>query len=99
MPDLGTILDGIVDRIASTRRPGGEGPEGFTRGYLAFVLASSFAHLGKPARAKALAEEAHRLLATADDPVHHWLIRAFDVRIENALARRPRTAALPPALM
>jgi hypothetical protein len=99
---LVAALDGLVHTIATTtrRRTPVEAPEGLTGAYLNFVLASSFAQLGEHARAKRLVDDAHRALATvADDPVHRWLLRAFDARMEHAFAGRPRSAALPAPLM
>jgi hypothetical protein len=99
---LAAALDRLAAQLAGIQRKRSrvEAPPELTNAYTAFVFAAGFARLGERERAQQRAGEARTALepVLADD-VHAFNIAAFAVRIEQALARRPRHAPLPEPLI
>lgn len=95
---LTRALEDLAQRIARTRRKRSttEAPPQLTGAYVNFLLAHGFARIGKPERARTLAQDARGVLApVASDPVHAYLIAAFGARIEQAIAGVASETPLP----
>ncbi len=69
-----------------------------TAGFIALMFAYGYARLGEPDRARGLVAEARTALNLAD-PVHTWLLAAYEVRIQQAVAHVPAETPLPPVLV
>lgn len=95
---LGTQLEGLLERFEGTsrKRSAVEAPLPLTRAYVRLVFAYGFARLGQVDRARALREPGDVL--DRGDPVHRYLVRAYQVRIDQALEGHPPGAAWPPEL-
>lgn len=96
---LAKEIEGLYERLARaprTRSPVEAKPE-LTRAYVAFVVAYGLGRLGAADRAHVFAAQGLAALDLAD-PVHGFLARAFQVRIQQAAEGAPADAALPTAL-
>jgi hypothetical protein len=98
---LGTALARLAERISATRRKRSpvEAPAAYTNAYIGLQLAHGFARIGQHERARALAADARAALASViEDPVHAFLTRAFEARLEQAIAGQPPETPLPEPL-
>ena len=68
-----------------------------TQHYIDLIYAYGLARLGAPNEVHDLVESARRHIATP--PLHNWLFRAFEHRINQALERKPATGQLPAELL
>lgn len=98
---LGRALDDLAQRIATTqrRRSVNEAPLALTGAYVELQLAYGYARIGRHERARDLVARADRALAhVASDPVHAYLIAAFEVRIGQAITGAAPETPLPQEL-
>lgn len=90
-------LEAVLKAIDETprKRSAVEAPPHLTRAYVALEFAWGFARLANADRARQLRDAA---LAALDqrDPVHHYLARAYQARVEQALEGAAPDTPLPP---
>jgi hypothetical protein len=98
---LGKALDELLLRLTSTKRKRTpvEAPQHYTNAYASYQIAHGFARVGHHARARALVAEATKALAPAvadptHGPVHSYLIAAYTVRVDQAIAGLPPETSL-----
>lgn len=84
-------------RTARRRRSATEAPVESTAAYAGFVVACGLARLGRSDEARALTVSSARALDTKD-PVHAYLVRAYEARVAQALSGAPAEAPLSPAI-
>lgn len=76
-------------------RSDAEAPRELTDGYVHWLFAWGFAHLGESVRSLDQSEAAETALADANDEVHEYLRAAFRVRVEHARTGRGLNVPLP----
>lgn len=94
---VGAQLEALLKAFEETprKRSAVEAPAAFTRAYVGLEFAWGFARLANAERARQLRDAA---LAALDrrDPVHQYLTRAYQVRIDQALEGVAPDTPLPP---
>jgi hypothetical protein len=96
---LADRLEELLETYATTKRKKNvlEGPEELTGAYVRLVFAYGFARLGRSDRARQLREEARAPLDLSD-PIHGFLVDAYEARIDQALEGKPLETPLPSEL-
>lgn len=94
------LVEALVEARASYEateraRSSAEAPANLTDGYVGWLFAWGFAHLGESAHSSQQTEAAERSLTDADDDVHAYLRAAFRTRVEHARTGRGLHVALP----
>jgi hypothetical protein len=96
---VGAQLEALLKAFEETprKRSAVEANPALSRAYVHLEFAWAFARLASPERARQLREGA---LAALDrlDPVHHYLTRAYQARIDQALEGAAPDTPLPPEL-
>ncbi|MBA3397446.1 MAG: hypothetical protein H0T89_32770, partial [Deltaproteobacteria bacterium] len=98
---LTSALDRLREKIATTRRKRSpvEAPATHTGAYVDLQLAHGYARIGQHERARALEAQARTALqAGLTDPVHAYLVAAFEARVEQAIAGQAPETPLPDVL-